>query len=360
MQRDANTHRLTDEITKFNLGDQTTDVPYRMKLHPSGKAIVVSMALGGIKVVRIEKKDDEALPKLSWPLPAVISAAEKCSFMGTIKSLAFSSDGTLLALGAEDGKVHIMSWPALEKKGVIDVTKNTAKGVRSVDFSSAHDDRILITVDEWGSCSLWCTDTLKVICELKKPHNMPKMTFFRCVSKMEQGGIAVYGAANFMRQGYLVRWKQAQSDWQGDIMDISLTIDSLSKPVAPSPICGCAISHDGSTMAFVTPDAEQCVISTDTLKRIKFVKGAHLTFATAVGYTEEDDAIVSVSADASATLTELKPENTALLLKLLIFAFIIAVLAAAIHLIGRESAKKEPEKTLNWVSALHNLLNSPM
>ena len=38
--------QLSDEITKLNVG---SDAPYRMALHPSGKALVMGLTLGGLK-----------------------------------------------------------------------------------------------------------------------------------------------------------------------------------------------------------------------------------------------------------------------------------------------------------------------
>ena len=359
IQRDEK-QGLTEEITKFNLGDQTSDVPYRMKLHPSGSALVVTNALGGIKVVRIDRKEGEALPALTAPLPAVAKAAEKCSFVGTIKSLSFSSDGTRMALGADDGKVHIMSWPALDKKGVIDVTKTTTKGIRNLDFSAAHDDRLILVVDEWGSCFLYDVDKLKLMGELEKPVDMPRMKLFRVVSGVEGKVNVLYGVGNCNKLGYALRWKQVAENEglredHGGETSLHFKLDKVSKALAPSPVCGCALSHDGSTLAVVTPDAEQAVFTTDTLKRIKFVKGAHMTFATAVGYTEEDDAIVSVSADGSAVLTSLD-NGSDIVIKMLIFALIMALLALLVHLFGRETVKAQPEKTLDIVSILTNAL----
>jgi hypothetical protein len=101
----------------------------------------------------------------------------------------------------------------------------------------------------------------------------------------------------------------------------------------------------------VTPDAEQVIVSTDTLKRIKLVKGAHMAFATAVGFTEDDDAIVSVSADGSAVLTPLVVDGN-LVLKTLILTFLMALLAMMVHVLGRESVKAQPVKTLDVESML--------
>eukprot|EP00889_Picochlorum_renovo_P003129 jgi/Picre1/30159/NNA_005528.t1 len=246
MVQRAGDSKLTEEVAKFNVG--------RMPR--------------GIKVIQITTKDNEALPVLSWPSPSVMSAAEKCSsFLGVIKCMSFSSDGTLLALGTEDGKVHIISWPTLKRQGELDVSKDRRKAVRNVDFSSAHSDGIVLAVDESGSY---------------------------------HKGIALYAAGNSKGNGYIVRWRQTD--------DGALTLDCVRKVVA-CPISGFELSHNGAKIAVVTPDADQCLVSTESLKTEKHVKGAHMTFATAVAFTPDDSAIVSVSADASATLTNVSQER---------------------------------------------------
>lgn len=320
VQRDGD--RLSEEVGKFNLGE---NAPYRMKMHPSGKSLVVSMAVGGIKVVKIDISEGEALPILSWPLPAVRAAAEKCSFVGVVKCMSFSADGTGLALGTEDGKVHVLSWPSLKKQGEFDVSKNRNKGVRNVDFSGAHNDGILIAVDESGGCSLWNVEDLKHMCDLAKPNSLPKMSLFRVVSTVDDKGIVLYGAASAKGLGYILRWRQCA--------DGSIHLDGMSKrPVSPSPISGFAMSHNGLILAAVTPDAEQCLISSSSLRRIRLVKGAHLTFATAVAFTPDDSAIISVSADASATLTVISQNEFGPMFKMLLIVFLLSLVAVALHL----------------------------
>ena len=78
------------------------------------------------------------------------------------------------------------------------------------------------------------------------------------------------------------------------------------RPVTPAPICGFEASHSGRLLAAVTPEGDQCVVSTQSLRAVQYRKGAHMTFATAVAFAPDDSAILSTSADASATLTELR------------------------------------------------------
>lgn len=333
--------KLSEELSKFTLGE---DVPYRMKIHPSGKALVVSLAVGGFTIVRVEKSEEEALPVLSWPLPAVKSAAEKCSFVGVVKCISCSSDGTALAMGTEDGKVHVFAWPSLKKQGEFDVSKDRRKGVRNVDFSPAHNNGILIAVDESGSCSLWNLEDGRHMCNLEKPSNLPRVSLFRVVSTVDDKGIALYGAANVKGIGHIVRWRQHE--------DGSIHLDGVSKrPVAPSPISGFEISHDGSKLAVVTPDAEQCLVDATSLRRTRLVKGAHLTFATAVTFTPDDSAIISVSADASATLTDISSNEFGSMYTVIMIVFLLSLIAMAFHLV-RLHGMTHPDMMLQIV---HNL-----
>lgn len=339
VQRDGD--KLSEELSKFALGE---DVPYRMKMHPSGKALVVSLAVGGFTIVSVEKNEDEALPVLSWPLPAVKSAADKCSFVGVVKCISCSSDGTALAMGTEDGKVHIFAWPSLKKQGEFDVSKDRSKGVRNVDFSAAHNDGILIAVDESGNCSLWNVEDGKHMCNLDKPENLPRVSLFRVMSTVDEIGIAFYGAANVKGLGHVLRWRQHN--------DGSIHLDGVSKrPASPSPISGFDISHDGSQLAVVTPDAEQCLIDATRLRRIRLVKGAHLTFATAVTFTPDDSAIISVSADASATLTDISSNEFGSMYTVIIIAFLLSLIALTFHLI-RINGIYHPDMMLQIVQKL--------
>ena len=334
VQRDGDS-KLTEEVAKFNVGQ---DAPYRMKMHPSGKSIVISLATGGIKVVQITTSDNEALPVLSWPSPSVMSAAEKCSsFLGVIKCMAFSSDGTLLALGTEDGKVHIISWPTLKRQGELDVSKDRRKAVRNVDFSSAHSDGIVLAADESGSCSLWNMEDMQMLCLLEKPSDIPRLSLFRCVSTIDHKGIALYAAGNSKGNGYIVRWRQTD--------DGALILDCVRKVIA-SPISGFELSHNGAKIAVVTPDADQCLVSTESLKTEKHVKGAHMTFATAVAFTPDDSAIVSVSADASATLTNVSQERAfGGISALILFVCFVTMMAILIH-VSRQYIESYPDIVL--------------
>jgi len=328
--------RLSDEIVKFNVGEEA---PYRMILHPSGGTIVISLALGGLKVVNVGYTAGEA-PKMSWPVEPVKTAAANCSKLGVIKCMSFSSDGSLLAIGTEDGRAFILAWPSLSILESVEACPGRA--IRNIDFSSAHNDGILFVVDDNGKCSLWSTDKLEYMSDMTGPKDKARFSIFRCLSTTDAQGIVVYGAATCKGEGYALRWRQTN---EGE-----LVLDSTNKsPTIRSPISGMELSHDGKFMAAVTPDGEQSLISTESLKCVKLVKRAHMTFATAVAFSPDDTAIISVSADASATLCMVpKVTNGSMAVILAIF---FAILAVAIHML-RSYGKTNPEKVIEAVELI--------
>ena len=287
--------QLSDELTKLNVGD---DAPYRMALHPSGKSIVLGMTMGGLKKVDIQLKNNTESAE-NDQLPVLTLAGSefdtKGSKFGAIKGLSFSSDGRTLALGGEDGMIEIVSWPSLasQKKW-----KASEKSIRNLDYSAAHDDGVVISTDESGACKLWNIASGELITQLQPPKEFPRAVFFRCKSAIDEDGIALYTPIKFKGQGYILRWRQS--------VDGVITLEKQSaKPVTPAPICGFELSHSGRLLAAVTPDGDQCVISASSLHVVKYRKNAHMTFSTSVSFAPDDSAILSTSADASATLTTL-------------------------------------------------------
>lgn len=329
--------RLSDEIVKFNVGEEA---PYRMILHPSGGTIVISLALGGLKVIDIKYVAGETVPNMSWPSEPVRTAATNCSKLGVIKCMSFSSDGSRLAIGTEDGRVFVLAWPSLSILKSVEACPGRA--VRNIDFSSAHNDGVLFVVDDNGKCCLWSTDKLEYMSNMTGPKDKTRFSIFRCQSTTDAQGIVVYGAATCKGEGYALRWRQTD---EGE-----LVLDSTNtSPTIRSPVSGMELSHDGKFLAAVTPDGEQSLISTETLKCVKFVKRAHMTFATAVAFTPDDSAIISVSADASATLCMVPRVTNSSMAVLL--AILFAILAVAIHML-RSYGKTNPEKVIGIVELI--------
>jgi hypothetical protein len=88
------------------------------------------------------------------------------------------------------------------------------------------------------------------------------------------------------------------------------------------------------------------VVDTDSLRVVKRVRGAHMTFATSVAFSPDELFIISGSSDASAVLTRigrpLAAGGGAGLLALLLAA--VALLLAALAGLLRHAAATRPEE----------------
>jgi prolactin regulatory element-binding protein len=326
-----------------------------MALHPSGKSLVLGMTMGGIKKIDIQNSanknsnstnsstEKDQLPALTLSGPEFDTKGSK---FGAIKGLSFSSDGRSLALGGEDGVIEIVSWPSLE---VQKKWQASEKSIRNLDFSAAHNDGVIISTDESGACKLWDIASGELITQLQPPKELPRAAFFRCKSTVDEDGIALYTPVKFKGQGYILRWRQNE--------DGEIVLEKQSaKPVAPCPICGFEISRSGRLLAAVTPDGDQVVISTRTLHVVKYRKGAHMTFATAVAFSPDDTAILSTSADASATLTTLaRASGSSLTAGLGVMLALIGILIVLIALVVgmlRRFAEQDPSAAVEVVHGL--------
>lgn len=276
---------------------------------------MLGMTLGGIKCVDIDTNSSNGGPPvLSFSKNSLLlDSPNRESSFGMIKSMSFSANGRMLALGGEDGSIEIVAWPSLASLARWQASK---KAIRNLDFSSAHSDCVIAAVDESGSCILYNVSDGQVLTQLSPPSSFPRATFFRCKSTVDDNGIALYTPIKFKGRGYILRYRQDE--------DGCIKLEAKSpRPVTSAPVCGFELSCSGRLAAVVTPDGDQCVISTVNLNILRYRKAAHMTFATAVCFSPDEKAILSTSADASATLTKLGADG-------LVWSWLFTVLALLI------------------------------
>ncbi|KAL4422678.1 hypothetical protein ABPG75_008875 [Micractinium tetrahymenae] len=330
----------SEEVAKLNTGK---DAGYRLLMHPSGRSLVCGMSVGGLERVDLQPSTSGEPPKLSLSQG---DFKEATAGIGPVKGMSFSSDGRLLALGGEDGGIEVWEWPHMRRRLRWEAS---SKAIRNVDFSQAHSDGVLFSCDEGGACKLWSVDSGAEIAQLAAPPDMPRATFFRCKSAVdEEGRILLFTPLKWRRDGWIAKWRQEE--------DGSIHLLARSrKPVAPAPICGFELSRSGELMAAVTPDGDQIVIDAETLQVLKHVRAAHMTFATSVAFSPDEQFVISGSSDASAVLTRIaRPPRAgggALGLLLLLLA-LVAVLAALLLGLLLQYAAARPEEARELVAPL--------
>lgn len=329
----------SEEVAKLNTGK---DAAYRLVMHPSGRSLVCGMSVGGLERVDVQATAGEH-PKLSLSQGEF---KEATSGIGPIKGMSFSGDGRLLALGGEDGSIEVWEWPHMRRRLRWEASP---KAIRNVDFSPAHSDGVLISCDEGGACKLWSADSGEEIAQLAAPADMPRATFFRCKTAvdLEDGSILLFTPMKWKRDGWIVKWRQ---DEDGSIRVVGRT----RKPVAPAPICGFELSRSGELMAAVTPDGDQVVIDSATLQTVKYAKGVHMTFATSVAFSPDEQYIISGSSDASAVLTRIArpPGAGATLGMMCLLCALLVALAALLLGLLLHYAQAQPEEARAMLAPL--------
>uniref|UniRef100_M4EXB2 Dual specificity protein phosphatase 4 n=1 Tax=Brassica campestris TaxID=3711 RepID=M4EXB2_BRACM len=117
--------------------------PVAISVHPGGDYFVCSTSKGGCKLFEIAGGATTGITILEKELPPLQNA-------GLQKCMAFSFDGSKLAVGGVDGCLRIMDWPNLS---VILEEPKAHKSIRDMDFSL--DSEFLATTSTDGSARIW-------------------------------------------------------------------------------------------------------------------------------------------------------------------------------------------------------------
>ena len=169
---------------------------------------------------------------------------------------------------------------------------------------------------------------------------MPRATFFRCLAVTEPQGVALYAAVKWRSEGHILRWRQQPSG--------ELVLEARTRgPITRSPICGLAISPSGALLAAVTPDGDQVVVASRSLRRVLNNRGAHMTFATAIAFSPDETRVLSTSADASAVLTRIPRSGSMNVLYMLVLLGILLALLAQFILHSRDPS---PQNVVHQLS----------
>ncbi|CAH9116349.1 unnamed protein product [Cuscuta europaea] len=109
VQLDPDSHILSNQpVARFGTG---TDVPYRMAVHPGGEGLICSLP----KNCRWFEWDASNIT--DGGALALKSSERVLKHLEDIEmqlALTFNNEGSLLAVGGEDGKLRVFKWPSME------------------------------------------------------------------------------------------------------------------------------------------------------------------------------------------------------------------------------------------------------
>ncbi|KAG5558585.1 hypothetical protein RHGRI_008509 [Rhododendron griersonianum] len=123
---DFESNCLNDQpVAKLGTG---SDLPYRMAVHPGGDGVICSLpkSCRCFEWDTVKSTDGKKLGLK--PSDKVIDELED---VGQQLALIFNNDGSVLALGGEDGKLRVFKWPSMEI--ILDVS-NAHASVKDLDF----------------------------------------------------------------------------------------------------------------------------------------------------------------------------------------------------------------------------------
>ncbi|KAM3395206.1 SEC12-like protein 2 [Capsicum galapagoense] len=297
---------LSDEpVARLGTGG---DLPYRMAVHPGGDGLICSLP----KSCRWFDWDIQRAENRALGLKSSERVLEPLEDVGQQLALAFNNDGSLLAVGGEEGKLRVYKWPSMEN--ILDQA-NAHASVKDLDFSP--DGKFLASVGS-GPCRIWDVSKSTSVASLMKEND-------------EIFGYCRFSPSNDENQ---VLYITTMRDQGGSISKWNTTTWKRikSKRVVRDPICAFNLSPNGKLLAIGTIEGDVLIVSSNNLQVQNVVKKAHLGLVTTLKFSEDSRALLSASMDSRVRVTVIKEEKKSglnLWIVILVLLIAIAVFYAA-------------------------------
>ncbi|KAG8634740.1 SEC12-like protein 2 [Manihot esculenta] len=290
-------------VAKLGLG---SDLPYRMAVHPGGDGLLCALPKSCRFFNWDEVKDNDA-HKLS--LKESVKVLTQLEDIGQQLALAFNSDGSVLAVGGEDGHLRVFKWPSME------IVLNEAEAHASLkDLSFSPDGKFLVSLGSRGPGRVWDVTSSTVVASLSKDNDE---VFAMCrFSQSSDDTHVLYIAAITGKGGSIQTWDT--SSWRR----------IGSKHISRDSASSFNVSPDGKFLAMGTIQGDVLIINPTSMQVQTVVRKAHLGMVTALAFSHDSRALVSVSMDSSARVTPVEDKKSGgLSLWIILFVILLAIAA---------------------------------
>ncbi|XP_028097207.1 SEC12-like protein 2 isoform X3 [Camellia sinensis] len=268
---DFASNSLSDQpVSKLRTG---ADLPYRMAIHPGGDGIICSLPKS-CRWFEWDPVKGTDVQKLGLKSSDIV--LDKLEDIGQQLALTFNNEGSVLALGGEDGKLRVFKWPSME---IILDEVNVHASVKDLDFSP--DGKFLVSVGSSGPGRVWDVTSSTPVASLSKEND--EMFGFCRFSRSNDKNPVLYITAMRGQGGSIVKW------------NTSLWKRVSSKHIIQDPISAFNVSADGKLLAIMHVQ--------------NMVRKAHLGLVTALMISQDSRALVSASLDSSARVTLIKDDK---------------------------------------------------
>ncbi|KAH6762921.1 hypothetical protein C2S52_020354 [Perilla frutescens var. hirtella] len=300
---DLESNSLSDQpVAKLGTG---SDLPYRIGVHPGGQGIICSFpkSCRWFEWDSTTSTDDHTLSLKSSEI-----VLEPLEDVGQQLVLTFNNEGTLLAVGGEDGKLRVFKWPTMES---ILSEANVHSSVKDLDFSP--DGKFIVSVGS-GPGRIWDVASSSSVASLPKEND--EIFGFCRFSRATDTDQVLYITTMRDKGGSIVKWNP--TSWRR----ISSTY------VSRDPVCAFNVSPDGKLLAIGTIQGDIMIIRSANMRVQTVLKKAHLGLVTALAFSPDSRAVVSASLDSSSRVTlikDKKKDGTNLWIILLIILLAVAL-----------------------------------
>ncbi|KAM7275780.1 hypothetical protein ACFE04_017646 [Oxalis oulophora] len=284
-----------------------SDLPYRMAVHPTGDGIVCAMQQTCRLFEWDQVKSDDVQKLTLKSSDKVLKGLED---VGQQLALAFNSEGSIFAVGSEEGNLRVFKWPSMET--IINEDK-AHSSVKDLHFSP--DGKYLVSLGSGGPGRVWDITESKVVASLTKQSDE---IFASCRFSQVNDTQLLYIAAITDRGANIVTWDT--TSWKR----------IRSKHVVRDPICAFNVSADGKFLAIGTIQGDILILNATKMQVQTLIKKAHLGIVTALMFSDDSRALVSASMDSSArvSLIEDKKKSGGSGLWIIILMVLLAIFAA--------------------------------
>ncbi|KAF2316780.1 hypothetical protein GH714_042121 [Hevea brasiliensis] len=263
---------------KLGLG---SDLPYRMAVHPGGEGLICALPKSCRFFNWDEAKDNDA-HKLD--IKESLKVLTQLEDIGQQLALAFNNDGSVLAVGGEDGYLRVFKWPSME------IILNEAEAHASLKhLCFSPDGKFLVSLGSRGPGRVWNMTSSTVVASLSKDNDE---VFASCsFSQSSDKTQVLYIAAITGKGGNIQTWDT--SSWKR----------IGSKNISRDSVSSFSVSPDGKFLAMGTVQGDVLIINSISMQVQTVVRKAHLGMVTALAFSHDSRALVSASMDSSARVT---------------------------------------------------------
>eukprot|EP00803_Ostreobium_quekettii_P010079 evm.model.scf_1807.4 EVM.evm.TU.scf_1807.4 scf_1807:26953-31852(-) len=340
------TNRLVfAEFKDGDLSDQQDELkfdkdklPLRCALHPTTNNLLVALGHGGMKLIKWESESDkrEASKKQVQDVDAFSQLEE-------VSCMAFSKDGKLLCAGFERGSFVVWEWPEMKQRARCREDAEDFSSLKDIDIYCDGDACTLATTTENGRCEIWDVGNKKLgtwLDKLKAGLKAPR--FGHCkFSSPGLGPRVLYTTANSGLGAHICAWRV--SSCQDAVM-------VRKAKIFGEPCSAFSISDNGSMLAAGCSNGTVAVYASASLLPLRLVPNAHMIFVTGItfqqpsreaGHKTDDCGVLSISADASARVTLVKPMNDVLLRLSIYWPFALLLILMVVY-VAYQLSRQQP------------------